>query len=167
MKIVKLGEEVLQAKSSSVARIDDAIAELVERMRRTMYEAAGVGLAAPQVGRSIQLAVVDPTLGEDDKEFMVLINPEILEREGDEDDLEGCLSIPGITVPVTRATRLLVRAYDLQGREIRREFAGFPARIIQHEIDHLNGVLIVDHLTSLKRQMVRREIRRLQKNGEW
>lgn len=165
--IRKLGEEVLEIKAPRVEDIDDRIAELAKTMRSTMYEANGVGLAAPQVGESIQMAVMDITMGEDESEFMVLINPEILEYNGRETDIEGCLSIPGISVSVPRHTQLRLRAFDLEGKEIVREFEGFKARVIQHEIDHLNGTLIVDHLSALKRQMVKKEIVRLKKNGEW
>ena len=167
LDIRKLGEEVLQIRAPQVEEIDEHIAELANTMRATMYEANGVGLAAPQVGESIQMAVLDITMGEDESEFMVLINPEILEHEGREIDIEGCLSIPGISVTVPRHTRLRLRAYDLDGKEIDQEIEGFKARVIQHEIDHLNGTLIIDHLSSLKRQMVKKEINRLKKNGEW
>jgi peptide deformylase len=167
LDIRKLGEEVLQIKAPRVEEIDERIADLAKSMRATMYEANGVGLAAPQVGESIQMAVLDITMGEDESEFMVLVNPEILEHEGRETDIEGCLSIPGISVAVPRHTSLRLHAFDLDGREIDQEIEGFKARVIQHEIDHLNGTLILDHLSSLKRQMVKKEISRLKKNGEW
>ena len=167
MDICKYGEEVLKTHSKKIKNIDDQIVQLVEQMRFTMYQANGIGLAAPQVGQSIQLAIVDITLGENQNEFMVLINPEIIESQGSESSEEGCLSIPGVTVPVDRHTYIKIRAYDLQGREIEKEYRDHRARVIQHELDHLNGVLIIDHLSSLKKQLVKKEIKKLKSNGQW
>jgi peptide deformylase len=167
LDICKYGETVLKEKAREVQNIDEQTAELVKRMRRTMYEANGVGLAAPQVGQSIQLAVVDLTQGEEQDEFMVLINPRIIESEGSEAGDEGCLSIPGITTQVSRATRIRVRAYDLQGREIEKDFEGYKARAIQHEIDHLRGILILDRVSSLKKQLLKKEIKKLKANEQW
>ena len=167
LAIYKYGEAVLKKKASEVKDIDEKLAKLVERMRLTMYGANGIGLAAPQVGESIQLAIVDTTLGENQEEFMVLINPQIISTEGTESLEEGCLSIPGVSAPVERATRIQVRAFDLQGNEIRQEYEGYKARVIQHEIDHLQGILIMDRVSSLKKQMLKKEIRRLKKNEEW
>ncbi|MCK4836733.1 MAG: peptide deformylase, partial [Candidatus Aminicenantes bacterium] len=141
--------------------------KLVEKMRFTMYEASGVGLAAPQIGKSIRLAIVDITSGENQDEFMVLINPEIIESQGSESAEEGCLSIPGISVQVDRSTHIKIRAHDLQGKEIQKEYEGHKARVIQHEIDHLKGVLIIDHLSILKKQLAKKEIKKLKKNDQW
>jgi peptide deformylase len=165
--IYKYGEEVLKARAKEVKDIDEKLAGLVEKMRTTMYRASGIGLAAPQIGESIQLAIVDTTSGENQAEFMVLINPEIISSDGMETNEEGCLSIPGVSAPVERATHILVRAYDLQGKEIRQEYEGYKARVIQHEIDHLRGILILDRVSSLKKQLMKKEIRRLKKNEEW
>ena len=128
---------------------------------------SAIGLAAPQIGKSLQLSVIDTSIGEDKDDLLVLINPEILEAEGSEVDDEGCLSFPGINVPVKRNTRIFLKSIDINGKEIRVEIEGFLARVIQHEIDHLKGVLIIDRLSSLKRQMLKKEIKRLKKNGEW
>lgn len=167
LAICKYGEEVLKTRAKEVISIDEKIAGLVKEMQATMYGAQGIGLAAPQIGRSIQLAIVDTTLGQSQEEFMVLINPEIISREGGETLEEGCLSIPGVSAPVERSTRILVRAYDLHGNEIRQEYQGYLARVIQHEIDHLQGTLIIDRVSSLKKQLMKKEIRRLKKNDEW
>ena len=167
MEICKYGEEVLKLNSRKIENIDDRIVELVDKMRFTMYQANGIGLAAPQIGESLRLAIVDITQGENQDEFRVLINPEIIESRGSELLDEGCLSIPGVTIPVERHTHIKIRAYDLQGREIEKEYEGHRARVIQHEIDHLQGVLIIDHLSSLKKKLVKREIKRLKSNGQW
>jgi peptide deformylase len=167
LSIYKYGEEVLKARAKEVKDINEKLAGLVEKMRTTMYRASGIGLAAPQIGESIQLAIVDTTSGENQAEFMVLINPEIISSDGMETNEEGCLSIPGVSAPVERATHILVRAYDLQGKEIRQEYEGYKARVIQHEIDHLRGILILDRVSSLKKQLMKKEIRRLKKNEEW
>ncbi len=166
-EICKYGETVLKQKAREVENIDEKMALLVEKMRQTMYGANGIGLAAPQIGESIQLALVDITMGEDRDEFMVLINPEIIESEGKEADEEGCLSIPGISTQVSRAIHIKIRAYDLNGKEIRQEYEGNKARVIQHEIDHLNGILIVDRVSSLKKQLLKKEIRKLKANEQW
>jgi peptide deformylase len=167
LDICKYGETVLKQKAREVQNINEKVAELVEQMRRTMYEANGIGLAAPQVGQSIQLALVDITQGEEKDEFMVLINPEIIESEGSETADEGCLSIPGITTQVSRSTHIKIKAFDLSGKEIQREFEGYKARVIQHEIDHLEGILIVDRVSSLKRQILKKEIKKLKSNEQW
>jgi peptide deformylase len=167
LEICKYGDSVLNQEAREVQNIDKQIEELVLQMRRTMYEANGIGLAAPQVGESIQLALVDITQGEDEKEFMVLINPRIVESQGSETSDEGCLSIPGITTQVSRATNITIKAYDLSGREILREFEGYKARVIQHEIDHLRGVLIMDRVSSLKKQLLKKEIKKLKANEQW
>lgn len=167
LDICKYGETVLKQKAREVQDINEKVAELVEQMRQTMYGANGIGLAAPQVGQSIQLALVDITLGEGKDEFMVLINPEIIESEGSETADEGCLSIPGITTQVSRSTHIKIKAFDLNGKEIRREFEGYKARVIQHEIDHLEGILIVDRVSSLKRQLIKKEIKKLKSDEQW
>jgi len=167
LKILTFGEEILARQAISIAEIDDRIRCLVSDMTRTMYEAPGVGLAAPQVGEAIQLVVADPSSGETPSDFLVLINPRIVEREGSESGEEGCLSVPGFTLPVDRSLRILIQALDLDGKEFRREFEGYRARVMQHEIDHLDGLLIIDRVSPLKRSLVKREIRKLKKSGKW
>ena len=168
MEIVKYGDDVLKLKSRRVENIDERIVELVQTMRITLIRVAGgIGLAAPQVGKSLQLAIVDLSVLDEGEEFFVLINPKIVETEGSELENEGCLSIPGFTMPIERKTRILLRAWDLQGKELRQEIEGYKARVIQHELDHLNGVLILDHVSPLKRQMIKREIKKRKRDGEW
>jgi peptide deformylase len=167
LEIFKYGESVLKQKAKEVENIDEKMVRLVEKIRQTMYGANGIGMAAPQIGESIQLALVDITMGEDQDEFMVLINPKIIESEGNEADEEGCLSIPGISTQVSRATRIKIRAYDLNGKEIQQEYEGQKARVIQHEIDHLRGILIVDRVSSLKKRLLKKEIKKLKANEQW
>jgi len=167
LEISKFGEEVLKVRAADLTVIDERIIQMVELMRHTMYEANGVGLAAPQIGESLQLAVVDITQGEDPEAFTVLINPKIEEIFGSEPGTEGCLSIPGFSMEVDRGTEIRVTAVDLDGNEIEYELEGFEARVFQHEIDHLNGFLILDRVSPLKRQMIKREIKRLERTGKW
>lgn len=167
LQICKYGDEVLQLKAKEITDIDEKIVKLAEAMRKAMYTANGIGLAAPQIGRSICLAVIDVSFGEDPDELMVLINPRIIESDGIEPGNEGCLSVPGITLPIERKANLRLQAIDLQGDEFIREIEGLKARVVQHELDHLNGTLIIDRVSSLKRQFVKKEIKRLQKSGQW
>jgi len=167
MKICKYGEPVLAEPAREVTTVDDALRRMVENMRLTMYRANGVGLAAPQVGEGIRLFVYDLSVGEDPEAFHAYFNPVILESDGAETDEEGCLSVPGINLGVERRTRLHLRAVDMEGREFEREFRDFEARVLQHEIDHLDGNVILDRVSPLKRKLARREIRRMQQNGAW
>jgi peptide deformylase len=168
LSIYKYGDDVLNLKAKEIDNIDEWLITLKDHMITTLHNTAtAVGLAAPQVGESIRLSVIDITMGQDEKELLVLINPEILEAEGSETDDEGCLSFPGLSMGVKRNTRILLKNFSLDGKEVKREIDGFLARVVQHEIDHLDGVLIIDHVSSLKRQMVKKEIKRLKKNGEW
>jgi peptide deformylase len=168
MEIFKYGEPVLKELAEKIDNIDGTIAGLVEKMRHTLLNTQGaIGLAAPQVGESLQLSIIDLSMGENPDDFLVIINPTIKETEGKEVEEEGCLSVPGFSLPVDRATKILIHAYDLNGNEIEREIEGFEARVFQHEIDHLNGIVIVDKVSVLKRQLVKKEIKKRRKNGEW
>ncbi len=168
LDIYKYGDDILNLKAKEVKNIDEQLLKLKQQMIETMHNSySAIGLAAPQIGKSLQLSVIDTSRGEDKDDLLVLINPEILEAEGSEVDDEGCLSFPGINVSVKRNTRIFLKSIDINGKEIRVEIEGFLARVIQHEIDHLKGVLIIDRLSSLKRQMLKKEIKRLKKNGEW
>lgn len=138
-QIVKKGDEVLRQKSKSVPEITPNIIKLLENMRDTMYEANGVGLAAPQIGISKRVIVVD---AEDD--LLELINPEIIDSEGSETDSEGCLSVPGYVGEVKRAYRVKVKAMNREGKNVEITREGLPARVLQHEIDHLDGILFID-----------------------
>ena len=168
LKIYKYGDDILKLKAKEVENLDGKIAQLVDRMTRTMHKTySAIGLAAPQVGESLRLSVIDLSMGENKDDQILLINPEILEVEGNETGDEGCLSFPGISLTVNRAARIFLKTFDINGKEVRKEIDGFMARVIQHELDHLNGTLIIDRVSSLKRQFVRKEIKRLQKDGKW
>jgi peptide deformylase len=167
LKICKYGDEVLKAKARQVRDISQEIADLAAAMARTMHQAPGIGLAAPQVGESLQLITVDLSVGENPEEMLILVNPRIVEAEGCEISEEGCLSVPGYSLPIKRNARILLQGTRLDGGELRAEFDGLKARVLQHEIDHLNGVLILDRLSSLKRSLIRKEISQKKKSGEW
>jgi peptide deformylase len=167
LKICKYGEDVLKEKAAAVRDISQRIVDLSAAMAQTMHQAPGIGLAAPQVGESLRLITVDLSVGENPDELLVLINPLILETEGHETSEEGCLSVPGYSLPVKRSARILLQGLMPDGRELRAEFDGLKARVLQHEIDHLDGVLIVDRQSSLKRSLIRKEISQKRKSGEW
>jgi peptide deformylase len=167
-KIVKYGEAVLEKPAQAVTDFGSPqLKQLVADMFETMYAAKGVGLAAPQVGVSQRVTVIDTSVGEDETQKLVIINPEISFQEGTQTGEEGCLSIPGFREPVTRSNKVIVKAHNEKGEPI--EIAGeeLLARALEHEIDHLNGILFIAHLSALKRDMIRRKIKKLQKAGEW
>lgn len=157
-------DPVLRAPCSKVEVFDQELATLVNDMVATMYAAPGVGLAAPQVGVSRRVAVVDVTVGREPGMLKVLINPRIVERSGSQIDSEGCLSIPDFAEKVERPERVVVEAFDLQGERFELEAEAFEARAFCHEIDHLDGVLFVDHLRGLRRDKARRFLKRLQES---
>jgi peptide deformylase len=168
LKIVKYGDPVLEQKAEPVTEFGTAeLRQLVEDMFETMHANKGVGLAAPQVAVSKRLYVVDPSGGEDPAAQMVLINPEIVSREGVQCSEEGCLSFPGFREDVKRAMKVRMKAFDVEGKEFEAEGEELLARAFQHELDHLNGVLFISHLSPLKRDLMRRKIRKLAKLGEW
>ncbi len=154
-------DPVLRERCEEVSTFDDTLRKLAQDMVETMHAAPGVGLAAPQVGITKRLAVVDVSVGQEPEALKILVNPEIVEAEGREVDSEGCLSIPGYTDRVQRPTRVEVVAKDLDGEEIRLEAEDFEARALCHEIDHLEGILFVDHLRGLRRDRARRQLKRL------
>jgi len=167
LKIFKYGEKVLQTPAIPVENINGELVELSKKMVFTMHQAPGVGLAAPQVGYSLALITVDPSGGEKPNDLLILINPRIVERNGHFSSEEGCLSFPGIFVPIERSFEILVKAINIDGKEIEFEARDYLARIIQHEIDHLNATLIIDHLSPLKRTLIKSEIKKLKKSGQW
>ena len=163
--IVKYGEAVLHAPARAVERIDDGIHALFEDMLRTMYAAPGIGLAAPQIGVALRVIVIDLSVGEDPKQLIRLVNPEIVEREGEQKHEEGCLSIPGYAGAPVRPERLVARGLDPDGQERRFEASELLARAFCHEIDHLDGLLFVDRLSPLKRDLMRRKLRKRARDG--
>lgn len=167
-KILKYGASVLEQVAEPVTDFDTAeLRESIADMWETMYSAKGVGLAAPQIGLGKRISVIDVSAGEDETKKLVIINPEIVEREGAQTGEEGCLSIPGFREPVTRANSVLVRARNEMGKDIELRGEELLARAFQHEIDHLNGILFINRLSALKRDIIRRKIKKLQKAGEW
>jgi peptide deformylase len=144
-------ESALKAKAEAIDTIDLEIITLVDEMKEAMYQAPGVGLAAPQVGCTRRLILVDPTAKKGSDSLLVLINPVIIEREGSVKDSEMCLSVPEISVDVQRAEKILVKGVDLNGKDVSIEAEGYLARIFQHEIDHLDGKVILDYASTLKR----------------
>ena len=165
-KIRVYPDPILQVKAAEIEQIDGRVARLAGEMAETMYAAPGVGLAAPQVGVSERLIVVDVRHPAGTKELITLINPEIIEMEGRVVDEEGCLSLPGITENVARAERVLVRGHDLNEREREIEAEGLLAVALQHEIDHIEGVLFIDRISRLKRGIIQRKMRKLVREAQ-
>lgn len=165
--IVKYGDPVLEKPTTSVKKFDADLERLAEDMFATMYAALGVGLAAPQIGQSIRMAIVDVTTGKNPEAKIILVNPEIIHAEGEVREEEGCLSIPGFRGYVLRPQFVTVRAQNLKGESFDIRGENLLARAFCHEIDHLNGVLFLQHLSMLKRDLIRRKIKKLRKEGEW
>jgi peptide deformylase len=166
--IVKYGQPVLEKKAVEISEFGTAeLLQLVDDMFESMYAAKGVGLAAPQIGVGKRIAVIDISSGEDPSQKLVLINPEIIGREGAQTGEEGCLSLPTFREPVTRAQKVTVRAHKADGEVYEMTGEDLLARAFQHETDHLNGTLYISHISPLKRDLIRRKIRKLQKANEW
>ena len=165
--IVKYGDPVLEKPSEKVTVFDEDLHKLIEDMFESMYAAHGVGLAAPQIGISRRIAVIDVTFKEDPDAKLVLINPEIIHKEGRHTQSEGCLSIPDFRENVTRANKVTVRAQDARGNFFEQTGEELLARAFLHETDHLNGKLYFSHISALKRDLMKRKIRKLMKAGEW
>jgi peptide deformylase len=168
LKVVKYGDPVLETKADPITDFDTPeLHKLVADMFDTMYASKGIGLAAPQVGERKQVTVIDISAGEETGERIVLINPQIVERSGSQLGEEGCLSIPGFREDVKRAMQVKVKAKNAKGEDIEHTAEELLSRCLQHEIDHLHGVLFLSHLSPLKRDLIRRKVRKLQKAGEW
>lgn len=165
--VTKYGDAVLEKSGSRIEKFDEEFAKLCDDMFESMYAAQGVGLAAPQVGLPLRLAVVDVSVGKNPEAKLVLANPEIIHVEGDQREEEGCLSLPGFRGNVLRPAYVTIRAQNLQGETYEMKGEGLLARAFCHEIDHLNGILFIQHLSMLKRDLIKRRIRKLRKTGEW
>lgn len=166
--IVKYGDLVLERPAGLITEFDSPeLQQLIEDMFESMYAAKGVGLAAPQIGIAKRIAVIDTSAGEDESGKVVMINPEIVQVEGLQTNEEGCLSIPGFREQVTRAKRVIVRERNAKGEKFEMEGEDLLARAFLHETDHLNGRLYISHISMLKRDLIRRKIRKLAKAGEW
>lgn len=164
---MKYGNPVLEKSAETITVFDDALRKLVEDMFESMYAARGVGLAAPQIGISKRLAVIDISFKEDPQAKLVLVNPEIIRTEGKQRGSEGCLSLPEFREDVTRPMRVTVRAQDATGKTFETSGEELLARAFMHEADHLNGRLYISHISALKRDLMKRKIRKLVKAGEW
>jgi len=166
--ITKYGQPVLETESEAIREFDTPeLHKLIEDMFDSMYAARGVGLAAPQIGIGKKVAVIDVSSGEDPEQKLVLINPVIIGQEGTQTSEEGCLSIPTFREPVTRAKRVTVRAQNAKGETFEMTGEDLLARAFLHETDHLRGTLYISHISPLKRDLIRRKIRKLQKANEW
>jgi peptide deformylase len=165
--IVKFGNPVLEKPAEPVTEFDDGLKKLVEDMFESMYEAKGVGLAAPQIGISKRLAVIDVTFKEDPDAKLVLANPEVIHKEGKHTQSEGCLSIPEFRENVTRPKKVTIRAQDVNGNWYEKTGEDLLARAFLHETDHLHGRLYISHISALKRDLIKRKIRKMMKAGEW
>ena len=166
LPILKIGHPVLVRPADPVENIDEELVRLAADMIQTMHSAPGVGLAAPQVNVSCRLITVDLSIGENPEEIIVLINPAIIESEGEETEEEGCLSVPEVREKVTRPARVLVKGVDLAGQERLYEARDITARVFCHELDHLNGLLFIDHLSSLKKSLIKKRMKRKMEKGE-
>jgi peptide deformylase len=167
-KILKYGEPILEQRAEPITEFNTPeLDQLIADMFETMYAAKGVGLAAPQIGLGKSISVIDISVGEDETKKLVIINPEVVATEGKQVGEEGCLSIPGFREPVSRANKVTVKAFNEKGEPIELEGEELLARAFLHEIDHLKGVMFINHLSALKRDIIRRKIKKLQKSGEW
>jgi peptide deformylase len=167
LPILKYGAPELKRVSAPVDVFNSELEKIAKYMVETMYGAPGIGLAAPQVGLNIRLATVDLSVGEDKGRLITICNPEIISIDGEQKSEEGCLSIPEFTDTILRPKRMVVRGQDIHGDEIRIEAEGLLARCFSHEIDHLNGILFIDHLSSVKKNLVRNKIKKLARAGQW
>jgi peptide deformylase len=167
LPIVRYPHDVLLEPTTEVAGITPDLERLVRDMIETMHAAPGVGLAANQVGVGQRVAVVDLTVGEDPAKLLVLINPRIVENTGSYLDEEGCLSLPGFTEQVRRPERCVVEAMDLEGKVRTIEGRDLLARAFNHEIDHLDGHLFIEHLSVLKRRLIKRKVQKQMRSGDW
>ncbi len=167
LKIVKFGDPVLQKEGEEITNIDGELAKFIDEMFDTMYTAKGVGLAAPQVALSKKLFVMDVSGGKDAKDHIVCINPQIVDSKGSIVSEEGCLSFPGIYFEVERPEIVTVQAIDVNGKEFTFEVNGLAARCVLHEKEHIDGHVFIEHLSPLKRDLVKRKIKKKIKLGEW
>jgi peptide deformylase len=165
--ILKYGDPILEKPGLAIRNFDAQVERLAEDMFASMYAAQGVGLAAPQIGMSLRIAVVDVTGGKNPEAKIVLANPEIVHAEGEVREEEGCLSIPGFRGYVLRPQFVTIKAQNAKGEAFEIRGENLLARAFCHEIDHLNGILFLQHLSMLKRDLIRRKIKKLRKQGEW
>ncbi len=161
LEIKKYPDKVLKQKSAAIENIDGKLQRLIDDMLETMYAAPGIGLAAPQVGVLKRLIVIDVSHRDEEKiPLVVLINPQIVETSGEIESEEGCLSLPGYTANVTRSENIVVRGLNREGKQTQIESGGLLCRALQHEIDHLNGTLLIDRISSIKREFFKKRFQK-------
>lgn len=165
--ILRFGEHPLHQPAAPVPAIDDDVLRLVDDMIETMYAAPGVGLAAPQVGVPLRVFVVDVSVGRNAADLLVMINPVFVERDGVQIEEEGCLSVPGFNATVVRPARAVIKGLDRSGTEHTVEGRDLLARAFQHEMDHLDGMVFVDRLRGIKKDLIVRKIHKLKRAGRW
>jgi peptide deformylase len=165
--VVRYGDPVLTRKCSTVTDFDDCLKELYDDLVGSMYAAAGIGLAANQIGISKSVAVVDISCGEDPDELFVMVNPEIVSNRGTEREEEGCLSFPGVIEYLDRPIELTVTYQDLDGEKATLDAEGLLARAISHEIDHLNGVTILDRMKGFEKELLKKRLKKVLDGGSW
>ena len=165
--ILRYGDSPLHDPAAPVADITAEIEQLIDDMVDTMYAAPGIGLAAPQVGVPLRVFVADISLGRNPADLLAFVNPEFVERTGTQREEEGCLSVPGFNATVTRPTRVILKGLARDGSEQTIEATGLLARCFEHEMDHLDGRLFVDHLRGLQRDLIVRRIKKLSRDGKW
>ena len=167
LKIVKYTDPVLAQPGEPITEFNAELRQLIANMFETMYAGQGIGLAAQQVGIAKRLLVIDLSVGQKPEDKLVLINPEIIVSEGRQYELEGCLSFPDIQEKVTRAAKVRIRAQDEKGKWFEMDGEDVLARCFQHEIDHTDGIQFIFRMSALKRDLVQRKIRKLQREGKW
>jgi peptide deformylase len=165
--ILRLGDSILSEPARAVDTITPEIETLIDDMIETMYAAPGIGLAAPQVGVSLRIFVIDLSFGKDPSALHAMINPQFIERDGMQLEEEGCLSVPGFLATVARPKRVVIEGLNRHGDSFRLEGTGLLARALQHEVDHLNSCLFVDRLRGISRDLILRKIKKLSKAGKW
>lgn len=161
LEIITYGNPVLHKKAEEIKNIDKKLKELAQSMVHTMHSAPGLGLAAPQVSKSIRLITVDLSLGEKKEDLFILMNPEIIHQEGNVFSEEGCLSVPNINEKVNRPYRVTIKGFDLKENERIIEGEGLLARVFCHEVDHLNGTLFIDYLSPLKKNLIKKKFKKI------
>jgi peptide deformylase len=165
--IVRYGTDVLHRQASPVGELTPEIQQLIDDMIQTMYAAPGIGLAAPQVGIALRVFVADISVGRNPADLLTFINPEFVERDGMQLEEEGCLSVPGFNATVARPSRVVLKGLDRRGQEHSQEATGLLARCFQHEMDHLDGMVFVDRLRGLQKDLIVRKIKKLSRTGKW
>jgi len=165
--ILRFGESFLHQPAAKVSDITPEIQQLIDDMIETMYAAPGIGLAAPQVGVALRIFVADVSAGHNLADLLAFINPELVERDGEQREEEGCLSVPGFNATVTRASRMVLTGLARDGQQQVIEGQGLLARCFEHEMDHLDGTVFVDHLRGLQKNLIVRKIKKLSRAGKW